>query len=1004
MTTLTNFTCWSPEVVTATIATEAASPSDAVLLATHTPLRVRRRGDGETGQVITEEVFIDEFLHGPVKEGVRVAPVIGESGSGKSHLVRWVYAALKESHGRHVIYLPKAQTSLRDVIERLLRDLPGPQFEEVRSKLDGLSEAVSKATLERKILDELAESVREAEVEPRDFLAKALVGDRGLYVLLHDPLFRQYLLEPDSFIPKRAEHALRGRGLDEEDVPPMFTVDDLPLAIANVKNIAEASELARAAFRRISSDPQLQVAAVKLLNDHLDVAVMRAANLGVGSVQNAFMALREHLVGQEIVLLIEDFALIQGIRRDLLDAIVEVGTVGGTEKYAPVRTMMAVTSGYYSALPDTFRTRAEASSPIYVVDVDLADISSGTNRTAINFVGRYLNAARLGNAKLDDAAPSIPNACESCEFIEQCHATFGRSDDGFGLYPYNESALRRAVAITADPDRKSVFNPRRVLARMVRGVLTEQARSIEDGLFPSEDFLRPERVRDSEQALSRRQSDLSLSELSEINERYVEPERTRYLLAFQFWGGVSLEVHPGVYSAFSLPQSDLNFESKRPTSPESPDKESTAPSEAEVIAPALQRQLDEVDGWARGASLPQAVARDVRNIVRRALVADLAWIDPIMKAPGTQDLSRAVPDGTQISRAVSIEGASENLAQGVAPIVRFEQTPANGILFKNLLHFQANPSIAPDALIDLRTVTDRYRAMITTRVIEALSFDQANLVAAAASLLAGAALVGRLPVKPRLNDYVAAVLWSGDGLSRSDASRIGQWTQAEIKYLAERKPTVDAFRSALGASQGIGAVHAVDDPRVRQVVKSALSGVDSLRSELLPPWAQRSDKSRRELEEKIVPQIAEWARVLQEIRTQIPAGVSYLGTVDAIKAAIEVGSTQGFVKANLAEVETTNAEARERDFASVGRLQGTVDGARDSQGMDLWSAVGRADGGEVVAIANYLRYTDSWLAAGLRDAEGRDLVGGLDIDADIDAAISRWDEILLTSDEEGHRE
>lgn len=1004
MTTLTNYTCWSPDVVTATIATEAASPSDAVLLATHTPLRIRRRGDGKAGDVITEEQFIDEFLNGPVKEGVRVAPIIGESGSGKSHLVRWVYASLQESDGRHVIYLPKARTSLRDVIERLLGDLPGEQFDEVRSKLDGLSESVSKATLERKIIDELAEAVREAEVERGDFLAKALVGDRGLYVLLHDPLFRQYLLEPDSFIPKRAEHALRGRGLNEDDVPPVFTVDDLPLAIANVRNVAEASELARVAFRRISSDAQLQVAAVKLLNDHLDVAVMRAANLGVGSIQDAFMALREHLVGQEIILLIEDFALIQGIRRDLLDAVIEVGTVGGVEKFAPVRTMMAVTSGYYDALPDTFRTRAEASSPVYVVDVDMADVSSANDRTAINFVGRYLNAARLGAPKLEGAAPNVPNACEDCPFMEQCHSTFGSSDDGYGLYPYNEAALRRAVAITADPERKLMFNPRRVLARTVRGVLIEEASAIRDGRFPSADFLREERTRDREQSSARRQRDLQLAELSAINERYEEPERTRYELAFQFWGGVSLDIKPGIYSAFSLPPVDLKRDERTPVTPAIAEPAASVGPVTNSISPALQRKLDDVENWARGDSLPQAVAREVRAIVRRALIADLAWTDPIMKAPGTQALARAIPDGTQASRTVSIDGASENLPQGVAPIVRFEQTPANGLLFKNLLQFQANPSSAPDALIELRSITDKHRGAVITRLVESMGFHQDSLIAAAASLLAGAALLGQLPVKPRLNDYVAAVLWSGDGYVRLDASRLGQWTQAEIKYLADRKPTVDVFRSALGASQGAGAVHAIDDPRVRRVVSSALKSVDSLGSETLPTWAQRSEKSRRDLEEKIGPQVAEWARILRELRAEVPEGVSYIGTVDAIKAAIEVGSTQGFVKANLAEVESANLAARTRDFASVSRLEVAIDTARESLGLDLWSAVGRADGSDVVAIANYLRDTDDWLSAGLRDAEGRDLAGAFDVDADIESVLNRWTEILRTGSQGANRE
>ena len=78
----------------------------------------------------------------------------------------------------------------------------------------------------------------------------------------------------------------------------------------------------------------MQNEAVRLLNEYLDVAVTKAASLNVGDVGHAFKKIRERLVGQEILLLVEDVALIQGVRRDLLDAIIEVGVVRGEEKYA----------------------------------------------------------------------------------------------------------------------------------------------------------------------------------------------------------------------------------------------------------------------------------------------------------------------------------------------------------------------------------------------------------------------------------------------------------------------------------------------------------------------------------------------------------------------------------------------------------------------------------------------------------------------------------------------
>ena len=126
-----NFVCWSSDNVTATIPTEAATPSDAVFLATHAPLRIRRQAGAvgaDVPMLVTESKVLDEFLDAPPNNGVLVATVLGESGAGKSHLVRWVNAndsCVKP--GRHVIYLQKTETSLKDVVEALLVDQHDPE-------------------------------------------------------------------------------------------------------------------------------------------------------------------------------------------------------------------------------------------------------------------------------------------------------------------------------------------------------------------------------------------------------------------------------------------------------------------------------------------------------------------------------------------------------------------------------------------------------------------------------------------------------------------------------------------------------------------------------------------------------------------------------------------------------------------------------------------------------------------------------------------------------------
>jgi hypothetical protein len=79
---------------------------------------------------------------------------------------------------------------------------------------------------------------------------------------------------------------------------------------------------------------------------------------------------------------------------------------------------MAVTTGYYQRLVDTVLTRARAATP-YVYDLGVQFVEGEEGVTEVtSFVGRYLNAARVGSEALESAAAGsttqAPNACIDC--------------------------------------------------------------------------------------------------------------------------------------------------------------------------------------------------------------------------------------------------------------------------------------------------------------------------------------------------------------------------------------------------------------------------------------------------------------------------------------------------------------------------------------------------------------------------------------------------------------
>src|SRR5690348_1824868 len=107
MTGMKRFICWNREWVNETVHTEAPEASRSVFLATHAPLRISRRDasrpdDSEYELPVSEDQVLEDFLEREANNGILVMPVIGASGSGKSHLVRWVKERMPQRNDRVV--------------------------------------------------------------------------------------------------------------------------------------------------------------------------------------------------------------------------------------------------------------------------------------------------------------------------------------------------------------------------------------------------------------------------------------------------------------------------------------------------------------------------------------------------------------------------------------------------------------------------------------------------------------------------------------------------------------------------------------------------------------------------------------------------------------------------------------------------------------------------------------------------------------------------------------
>ncbi|NYF57175.1 protein DpdH [Micromonospora purpureochromogenes] len=1046
---LSGYVCWNRPNVAETINTEAVHADPSVFLATHRPLAVVRQawGSAAPGEQVDERAVLDDFINRPPTGGVVLMPIMGESGTGKSHLVRWVGQQLHDSPTRRVIYLRKTETNLSSVIRTLLSDLHGQRFQEIRDQVSRSLGQYDEQALPHELLDRLAlvlqfaDSTGSATDSSAARYRKALSNERALPTLLRDYGYRRHLLAPDSVLTRFAEELLHGRRGGEAERRTAFEPQDL---LPDV-DPREIGPIAATMYKQLLGSPPLREEAARLLSENLDRAVLRLTDLEGGRLTEAMIEIRRefHRRGQEIVLLIEDFALIQGIQRDLLEAITEAGVREGRQELATVRTLMAVTRGYFfEQLPETARTRAEASVPyMYQLDVPMREKASigVDDQQIVDFVARYLNAARTGRTDLVRAHAAaqnesvtssewVPNKCSKCPLRNQCHEAFGASSEGFGLYPFNKPAIVRAVRVTSDRDTDT-FNPRTVLSRVVRHVLDNYDRAIREGEFPPRTFRRD---------FPRKRLVHVLGPEAAARLQAADPETyERRLDLLEFWGeSVAAAPHLalGIYEAFRLPQL-RNVEVPAPQPQRSTVSQASSGEQLPTTRPSssvppqvsigpvpkarLQTRLSAIDDWdGRDAVLAQDYARELRTWLRDAVVARVPWNELGLPTPNDAIRRAVLGDkgpGVYIERAFGDKGEPP---RGKATIV-LKKGPATATMFKAIFQREEyghwNFAGGPEQQRLLSRRLNEWAEAMVQAAREHFRFHQAETIrAAVVTSLTGARVLDLKGSRGRSReDLLSAVLDPGPPpgtATHTDGDiRTGEWAKLAAKHLEDRAGVVDRLSQAIGAAQGSGAPQLVDAtvllPAIESIIADPTPKADP---QALPDWIGPAyGRLQRNFDPAVQAQWVHLRMLIAEYRgltggEEPEVLLKELGKALAALPAVAPGAggrtaeewLDGLRQARTLPWERWESLVKEFDEAEI---EFEPASARDNERRSRLVAKDR--GNRFGLVLQFLKQCERWLDDGLRKADYQRNAQPADpypelrhVLAEIDALLSDWQE------------
>jgi len=931
------FVCWKTKDLNDIAVIDAAAFDDAIFTATHQPLKVMTQFDssGGVGALISEEKLREEFSI-PLGNDPHIIAITGATGTGKSHLVKWLYANSTGQHSWHQVYIRKRNTSLRRVIGDILEGMSGPMIDDLRDKL-------AEATLVLTDLDEAKARVLNELAHRMQYPAKGLDGldiserETRVYLhdILHDPVIRRYLLRNDGAIHRLTRLGMEGLRADDDESGFFISEGDLPRTPAD---LSDASAPARKGIALLNQAQAFRTSAVNILNEELAYA-KTAVFIGKGvDLRGVFDEVRVELAKRqlELTLYIEDLVLLHGIDRELAQVFTEPRT---DDSRCGLRVVIAVTAGYLDKQGlDTLQDRARH----YSLDLELG--TGVSESESLTFVARYLNATRVGKSRLRQARAEatqsdwIPNACLSCDFRDECHSAFGVSELGYGYYPFNQIAISRMVVqIGWRSDEAGHFDPRSVVRGVIRDPLSLASVELEDNRFPSGEFAAD--------------LDVTRSRISPEVRHKVSgmPQGDQKLSLLAFWAPEIGTISPEICKAFGVDFANLQDFSISSTSPTEP-----TPPEPPT-KPKVDVEFQNLDNWVnQKENLTAALSRTLRQTVVDAIATMIRQGSYGVRITG-QGKNLKISGIPFVEESIQIEASQGGGAEVKRRIsIEIDRSDASLVLLKNMLTAKRESSwagVGAKGYASFQKQVDAWVDMVLRSVAApAQRFDSViNLL-----IVTSQPAIGKMKTAGHCLEAILSTRLDPDGRTRAWAEFVKGAQRARSLALSE-------LESQLASSKGEGAPGILD---VAPILSSLweLKGTKSLDSDLdgdgvVTNWQQLitlHDRASKE-EWKEVAKLS--ARCNRFLDVGNEWGDLWKKVAEAVdKAAVMMG----FLPTQDARVDLEAKRQRvPEDMALQLRNLGSVE---NPESGDLWRLVPDPSTG-LEALAEYLETADRIIAS-----------------------------------------
>ena len=355
------------------------------------------------GNSYTEEELFKDFISNPEDKHQFIA-VYGQSGTGKSHLIRWFEARYKQNKPKDevILFIRRSDNTLKGTIRQLLEK---PEVQDISNK--EVYERLAKASLsveENKLKDMIYHNfiIEINNDSDEQDIQLTTVRKKRLIAFLNNEVVHDYLMSSsgpvERMYSKIAEHTLVDR-----DTVAQFEANDFivsPELYDNITN-AGADPKAERMARELMSDEEGPIEAQKIanyLNQFVGAVIQRCAGIEPGDFKQIFLDIRKELyrLDKKLTLFIEDVTSFTGVDTALLDALIEehTGKRDG-ENLCRISSIVGTTNNY---LQNNFKDNHKDRITKYIyIPSDVLDEDG-----LYEFVARYINTMSLEEESISD--------------------------------------------------------------------------------------------------------------------------------------------------------------------------------------------------------------------------------------------------------------------------------------------------------------------------------------------------------------------------------------------------------------------------------------------------------------------------------------------------------------------------------------------------------------------------------------------------------------------------